>query len=274
MDFYKEHQKKIEKKNGPDETPQTSHTEEVPEKKPELPEFKNDGSWQNSYLRKVLFRATGNFLVLFSLYALGWVFWEPMLAEIQYTYESVIGREYVVVEESDPSFSLGEGNAKKGLLSDVLSGRTATPLVPVDPNFSIVIPKLGANSNVITNVSTANEDEYLDALQNGVAHALGTALPGEGRHVYLFAHSTNTFSNVSRYNAIFYLLYKLENEDEIDIFYNGIRHRYRVTGKTIVDPSEVQYLTRQTDSEFLTLQTCWPPGTIAKRMLVFAEPIR
>lgn len=274
MDFYKEHQKRLEMKREPSKTYEETDDQNISEQKPLLPEFKNNGTWKNSYIRTVLFRATGNFLVLFSLYALGWVFWEPMLAELQYTYESVIGREYVVVEENDPSFRVAEGNTQKGLLSEVLSGRTATPLVPVDPNFSIVIPKLGANSNVIANVSTSNEDEYLDALQRGVGHALGTAFPGEGHHVYLFAHSTNTFSNVSRYNAIFYLLYKLENDDEIDIFYNGIRHKYKVVGKTIVDPSEVQYLTRKTDTEFLTLQTCWPPGTIAKRMLVFAEPVR
>jgi sortase A len=71
---------------------------------------------------------------------------------------------------------------------------------------------------------------------------------------------------------VFYLLYKLEIDDEIDVYYKGVRYKYRVTGKEIVDPSQTQYLTRKTDTEFLTLQTCWPPGTIAKRMLIFAEP--
>ncbi|MEK7177733.1 MAG: sortase, partial [Patescibacteria group bacterium] len=68
----------------------------------------------------------------------------------------------------------------------------------------------------------------------------------------------------------FYLLYKLEKNDEVNIFYQGQRYVYRVIGQEIVDPSQVQYLTRKTNREFLTLQTCWPPGTTLKRLLIFA----
>ncbi|KXK11241.1 MAG: Sortase family protein [Microgenomates bacterium OLB23] len=143
--------------------------------------------------------------------------------------------------------------------------------MPKDPNFSIIIPKLGANANVVANVDSANPDQYLPALEAGVAHAAGTKFPGERGHIYLFAHSTNTFTNVSRFNAIFYLLYKLEPGDEINVYYQGVRHTYHVTGKAIVDPSEVEYITRTSETETLTLQTCWPPGTIAQRMLIFAQ---
>jgi len=120
-------------------------------------------------------------------------------------------------------------------------------------------------------VNTADDKSYLDALKNGVAHAAGTKFPGENGHIYLFAHSTNTFTNVSRYNAVFYLLYKLEPGDEVNLYYKGIRYKYNVVGKEIIDPSRVDYLTRKTDKEFLTMQTCWPPGTIYQRLLVFAE---
>jgi len=43
-----------------------------------------------------------------------------------------------------------------------------------------------------------------------------------------------------------------------------------VIGKEIVDPTRVEFLTRKSNREFLTLQTCWPPGTTLKRLLVFA----
>jgi sortase A len=63
---------------------------------------------------------------------------------------------------------------------------------------------------------------------------------------------------------------KLEKGDEVNIFYKGQRFVYKVIDKKIVDPEQVEYLTRKTNKEFLTLQTCWPPGTTLKRLLVFA----
>jgi sortase A len=146
-------------------------------------------------------------------------------------------------------------------------------LAPEDPNFDIIIPKIGANSRIISNVDVSDEQVYLDALQNGVAQAVGTDFPGEGGHIFLFAHSTDYIWNVGTYNAVFYLLYKLEPGDEVDLFYEGHRYVYKVIGKKVVEPTEVEYLTRETNKEFLTLQTCWPPGTTLQRLLVFATRV-
>lgn len=211
---------------------------------------------------------------MFSLYMLSWVFYKPLVEEVKYTANKITGHRFIVVDEmdSDPHFRSTSGSVEKGLLAQALNLNNVEVMIPKDPNFSVVIPKLGANANVIANVNPADEGIYKDALQRGVAHAEGSKLPGEDGHIYLFAHSTNTFANVGQYNAVFYLLYKLENGDEINLYYQGIRHKYIVTGKEIVNPSDVHYLTRKTDREFLTLQTCWPPGTIHQRMLIFAEP--
>jgi Sortase (surface protein transpeptidase) len=59
----------------------------------------------------------------------------------------------------------------------------------------------------------------------------------------------------------------------VNIFYKGQRFVYKVIGKKIVDPKQVEYLTRKSNKEFLTLQTCWPPGTTLKRLLVFATRV-
>ena len=172
------------------------------------------------------------------------------------------GREYIVSEE-----------IPKGRLARLLKDRNIEVLVPKDSQFSIVIPKIGANSNIIANVDPATESVYLEALKKGVAHARGTQNPGMGGHIFLFAHSTDYFWNVGTYNAVFYLLYKLERGDAVDLFYKGQRYAYKVVDKKIVNPNQVEYLTRQSDSELLTLQTCWPPGTTLKRMLVFAKRV-
>jgi len=146
-------------------------------------------------------------------------------------------------------------------------------IIPVDTEFSIVIPKISANSLVEANVDPSNYDGYIDALKKGVAHARGTALPGDSGHMYLFAHSTDNILNVSSYNAVFYLLYKLEPDDRIYIFYKNKKYAYKVIDKSVVDPTQIEYITKQSNKPFLTLQTCWPPGTTLKRLLVFATPV-
>lgn len=245
-------------------------------KKPLLHKDHFQGISPKGLFRKVAVKTIANFLILYSIYMIGWVFFEPALAEVTYQYNNLIGKRFVVSHDQtaseSASFSAGQETTEKGKLAEVLGAQTTQKLVPIDPEFSILIPKLGANARIIKNVNSAYSEDYMSALKSGVAHAAGTSFPGQGNHIYLFAHSTNTFTNVSRYNAIFYLLYKLEAGDEVDLFYQGVRHTYTVTGKSIVSPKDVHYLTRTTETEMLTMQTCWPPGTTAQRMLIFAEP--
>jgi sortase A len=199
---------------------------------------------------------------------IGKTFFLPVKEEIRYFIDTKVNKKYVVA--GNFNFSPPTNNVPKGFLAKAFNIKPIEILVPDDPNFSIIIPKIGANSKIISNVDPSNEDEYLAALKKGVAQAEGTAYPGEGGHIFLFAHSTDYFWNVGAYNAVFYLLYKLQKNDEVDLFFQGQRYVYRVIGSQVVDPSQVQYLTRKTNREFLTLQTCWPPGTTLKRLLVFA----
>lgn len=223
---------------------------------------------------KVLFlRTIGNFLILSSIFMIGKTFYQPVKYEVQYYVDQQAAKRYIVGDMQEKIAVEKDGQIPKNLLAGLLKVKPVEVLVPADPNFSIVIPKIGANSRVIANVNPANEDEYLGALKTGVAHAAGTAFPGENGHIFMFAHSTDYIWNVGTYNAVFYLLYKLEQGDEVNLFYQGKRHVYRVIAKEIVDPSQVEYLTRKTDKEFLTLQTCWPPGTTLKRLMVFAVPV-
>jgi len=144
-----------------------------------------------------------------------------------------------------------------------------------DTQFSILIPKIGANAKVIPNVDPSNPEDYLPKLQLGVAHAAGSVFPGMNGNIYLFAHSTDNFWNVAQYNAVFFLLKDLKPGDEIVIFFENVRHNYVVTGSKTVDPSDVSYLvnSQKSNKETLILQTCWPPGTTWQRLLVFAKPV-
>ncbi len=143
-------------------------------------------------------------------------------------------------------------------------------VVPVDTEFGIVIPKLGANARVIADVDPYDSRVYQKALSRGVAHAKGTVYPGNAGNMFLFSHSSVNFYEASRYNSVFYLLSKLEAGDDILVYYRKNTFRYVVTEKKLVDPKEISYLTGKTTERMLTLMTCWPAGTTTKRLLVFA----
>lgn len=145
--------------------------------------------------------------------------------------------------------------------------------VPLDWNFSLVIPRLGINTKVLHATNLADEDSYKDALSQGAAHADETAFPNEPGTSYIFGHSTNSVLNISRYNAVFYPLQYIKEGDEIIIFYQGEIIAYKVQDKRIVDAGDIDYMLAQTKERRLVLQTCWPPGTTWKRLVVIANPI-
>ncbi len=224
------------------------------------------------FYRILFLRTLGNFLILASLFMIGKTFYQPVKEEARYLFDNYFEKSYVVAESPEAEEAV-QAPGERGGLAKLLNLQKIEVLVPEDTNYSIVIPKIGANSLIVPNVNPADEDEYLKDLKFGVAHAQGTSNPGEGGHIFLFAHSADNLFDIGTYNAVFYLLYKLEVDDEVNIFYQNKRYAYRIIDKKIVDPTEVEYLTRKTDSEFLTLQTCYPPGTTLKRLLVFAVPV-
>ncbi|GIW63511.1 MAG: hypothetical protein KatS3mg091_313 [Patescibacteria group bacterium] len=234
---------------------------------------------KKKYVKKIIFKGLGNFLIYFSLILFLRVFSRPIYYEVSYYVNNYVNKkETIVVDDTlDINNKLSQNKQKKiqetGKLVNIFQNQEVRLLSPVNNTFSIVIPKIQANAKIIANVNTADEAEYRLKLQEGVAHARGTYFPGEGKNIFLFAHSTDFIWNVGTYNAVFYLLYKLENQDLVYVMYKNKLYKYRVFDKKIVNSDEIHYLTDETDSEILILQTCWPPGTTWKRLLVFAERI-
>ncbi len=220
-------------------------------------------------IRFVIIRSIGNFLVLFAIFGVFAIMGPALYYEILFRIMQVRGVSFAIEtenkEEKDVKMSPG--------FADIVAGPKEQILIPSDTLFSILIPKIGANAKIIPNVDPTDENIFLPALQLGVAHAMGTFFPGQKGNIYLFAHSTDNFWNVGRYNAIFYLLKDLKKGDEVVVFSQNIRHNYKVKNSIIVGPEEVSYLTNaNTGEELLVLQTCWPPGTTWQRLIVFAEP--
>ena len=218
----------------------------------------------------LILRSIGNFLVLFAIFGVIATFGPAVYYEIQYKIIQLRGINFAIEHTSLPSSEIKKPSFG---FADVLSGPKEQILTPVDTVFGILIPKIGANARIFPNVDPSNPDAFLPILRHGVAHAQGTFFPGQAGNIYLFAHSTDNFWDVGRYNAIFYLLKDLKKGDDVVVFSQNIRHNYAVTNSRIINPSDVSYITdAKTGKEMLILQTCWPPGTAWQRLMVFAEP--
>ena len=142
---------------------------------------------------------------------------------------------------------------------------------PVNTSFSVIINKINVNTPVVADVNPADKDAYLNALNSGAAHALGTVKPGQVGNSYIFAHSTANIFNIERYAAVFTLLGKLDVGDRITTFYADKRYDYIIDRKYVVDFSDVSPLTATFDHPVLTLQTCDPPGTEFKRLILVSH---
>lgn len=160
---------------------------------------------------------------------------------------------------------------KKNISKNEEKSQVALPVVPVDSNFSVIIPKIDVNAKVISNIDPFSREEYLEALSKGVAHAKGTSFPDQKGNTFIFAHSTtDNILDVNRYNAIFYLLGKLERGSLIYLVYKGKNYQYKVSQIKIINVDRVEFIDGNSDDETLTLMTCWPPGTTLKRLLIIA----
>lgn len=138
--------------------------------------------------------------------------------------------------------------------------------------FSISIPRINAFAPIIENVDPWDKEIYREELKKGVAHAKGSSLPGEGGRVFLFAHSSDYPWNLTRYNTVFFRLGELNIGDKIFIYKDDKSYSYMVSKKVEVWPNDVSYLNKS-DRDELILQTCTPPGTDLKRLLIFTLPV-
>ena len=102
-----------------------------------------------------------------------------------------------------------------------------------------------------------------DQLANGPGHYAATPLPGEFGNAAIAAHRTT-------HGAPFFDLDKLVPGDEIVVTTYAGRFVYRVSGSIVVSPSEVSVVANS-DGYHLTLTTCTPKYSAAKRLVISAD---
>lgn len=197
-------------------------------------------------------RILGSGLVTFAIVGVIFSFWPIASEEIKFR----LGKS------REPMSGFGE-----------LINKSMAQSYGLDPYFSLNIPKINSKANIIPNVDPGDFGEYSQALKQGVAQAKGTGFPGQGKTIFLFSHSTDSPLNFNRYNAVFYLLRKLEVGDRIMVYFLDQTYTYQVTQKIITEVKDTSWLRDQGEGERLILQTCDPPGTSLRRLLIIAWPV-
>jgi LPXTG-site transpeptidase (sortase) family protein len=188
----------------------------------------------------------------------------------------------IIILESQSLVAQGAAAMPKWLTPTSTPAPAAAPTpapVITDPSeqFSLRIPDLGINSVVIPNVDIYDSKIYLAALKEGVAQAKGSGFPGQTEHnrtIFLFAHSTDSPLNILKYNAQFFALKDAKIGQTVVIRFWGRDYTYTIQEKRVVAATDTSFLIPQTDHEQLILQTCWPPGTSDKRLLIIATPLQ
>ncbi len=152
----------------------------------------------------------------------------------------------------------------------------ATPFVA---EYKLKIDKIGLLAPIVLNVPGTDEQAYLKALKDGVAHYKGTMLPGqktednENGNTFIFGHSS--YFKPEQFSKIFVRLNDLHIGDIFQIIPTDKEPlSYKVIRSAIVTNDDLSVLGPDKDNkEIVTLMTCWPPGTVAKRYIVQAERI-
>lgn len=151
------------------------------------------------------------------------------------------------------------GRSQKALASEIKEQWEVAPdEKPIlgDGMALIKIPKIGVDAVVVEGVE-------VEDLKKGPGHYPDTALPGQLGNMVISGHRTT-------YGAPFYRLDELKVGDEIVVFDAKGPYTYRVTESKVVLPTEIGVIAPSSDAR-LTLTTCHPRFSAAKRLIVVAQ---
>lgn len=119
--------------------------------------------------------------------------------------------------------------------------------------YNLSIPKLGIKDAVVT---IGGED-----LADSLIQYPGTALPGKTGNAVVFGHSVlPAFYDPKLYLTIFSTLPTMKKKDVVNVNYDGISYRYLVESMHEVAPDDLNVLSQETGSSYISLITCVPPG--------------
>lgn len=125
-----------------------------------------------------------------------------------------------------------------------------------DGMVRLVIPKIELTSFIVEGTSRK-------ALLAGPGHITRTAEPGAVGNSVITGHRDTFFRHI----------HELEKGDQLFVERGGKRFVYEVTGKKVVEPTDLS-VTHPTNDSRITLITCYPTyyiGPAPKRLVVFSK---
>jgi sortase A len=136
--------------------------------------------------------------------------------------------------------------------------RLRTTVADGDPVGRIVLPTLDRSFVMVAGDGTAD-------LRKGPGLYSGTPFPGENGTTAIAGHRTT-------YGAPFRKINELKTGDRIELRMPYGTFTYAVTGRKIVQPSDVDVVHRRGPG--LVLSACHPVYSAAQRIVVFAKQVR
>lgn len=159
--------------------------------------------------------------------------------------------------------------SRAGAPAPTISNKTDIPVsTPTEENFVLKIDKINLSAPIIINVDGNDKEAYNKALENGVAHLKGSAIPGKAGNPFIFGHSSYYAWKPGDYKEIFKNLNNVEIGDIITVSSSSSTYNYKVISKEIVTPDNVAVANQNYAEKKLTLMTCWPIGSDAKRLVI------
>ncbi len=138
----------------------------------------------------------------------------------------------------------------------------------------VIIPKIWKNIPLIevenreVNGLKELNNIFMKELSNGIIRYPSSWIPGEKWNSFIFWHSSNFPWIKWEYNDVFALLDKVELNDEVIVYYDQKKFKYKIREKKVVKPSNVQVLKDTEDKSEITIMTCWPVWTTLNRLIV------
>ena len=123
----------------------------------------------------------------------------------------------------------------------------------------IIVPRMGLNMVVV------NGTDH-ETLKKGPGRYLGSAMPGQGRLVYIAGHRTT-------YLAPFSNIDQLHRGDKVTLVMPYATFVYRISGYRIVPANDLAVL-RSHGHEVLELQACHPRFFATHRFIAYALPVK
>ncbi len=126
---------------------------------------------------------------------------------------------------------------------------------------SISIPKIKTTANIFEGVENTK-------LKYGVGHYPNSSWPDKKGNIALTGH--HNFGHDYGQGPLFSLLHLLKKNDKVFLNYGKKRYTYKVLSRHIVEPNEIEAFRKAKDDR-LTLITCYPPLSTAKRIVIVAK---